>query len=191
MHDRPIIPAFVAMVAVLAAASVVTLGPAAGPGVAASRQVSDGCGTKLVFLVWPKGHPAIPRINEFPEIRNPHVELYRGLTSGYDVAAAGAYVIGGTPPPGIDRGGYFADCANYGDAFTKGKVATPRVITKETAVKCVFLRSPVTDVVFRRGGVADLYVHAGGKLLAQAHVTRSSAALTIPSGRCTLIAPPR
>jgi hypothetical protein len=190
VHDRPIVPPFVAVVAVLAAASVVALGTAAGQGVAASRQVSDGCGTKLVFLVWPKGHPAIPRIAGFPEIRNPHVELYRGFKSGYDVAAAGAYVIGGTPPPGIERGGNFPYCANYGDAFTRGNVANPRVITKETAVKCVFPRSSVTDVVFRPRGVADLYVHAGEELLAQAHVTRSSAALTIPSGRCTLIAPP-
>ena len=61
-----------------------------------------------------QGHQAIPRIAEFPEIRNPHIELYRGFKSGYDVNAAGAYVVGGKPPPGIPRGGFFIDCTNYG-----------------------------------------------------------------------------
>ena len=59
------------------------------------RALENGCGKKVVFLVWPKGHPAIPRIAEFPEIRNPHIELYRGFSSGYDVNAAGAYVSRG------------------------------------------------------------------------------------------------
>jgi hypothetical protein len=154
--------------------------------------LEDGCGKKLVFLVWPKGHPAIPRIAEFPEIRNPHIELYRGFDSGYDLNAAGAWIIGGTPPPGITRGGFFVDCTNYGAEVKKGTVAAPAVtITKETAVKCTFPVSPVTDVVFRSGGAADLYVHAGARLLAQGHVTKSGTVFRVPAGRCTLAAPPR
>ncbi len=133
------------------AATAALSGIAVGAVSAGGARTSEGCGNKLVFLVWPKGHAAIPRIAEFPEIRNPHIEVYRGFNSGYDVAAAGAWVIGGKPPPGITRGGFFTACANYGDEVTKGTVAGPRVtITKETAVKCILPGSPVTDVVLRR-----------------------------------------
>ena len=164
---------------------------AARPG-APARAHATGCGKKVVFLVWPKGHPAIPRIAEFPEIRNPHIELYRGFSSGYDITAAGAYIVGGNPPPGIPRGGFFVACANYGNPLTTGTVPKPSVtITKETAVKCTLPVSPVTDVVFRKRGVSDLYVHAGALLVAQGHVTKASATLTVTSGHCTLIAPPR
>ena len=48
----------------------------------------------------------------------------------------------------------------------------------------------LTDVVFRKGGVADLKVHSGARLAAQGHVTGSSATLTVTSRRA-LIAPPR
>src|SRR5262245_44214848 len=70
----------------------------------ASGAVQAGCGPTLVFLVWPHGHPAIPRYAEFPHIPNPHIELYVGM-KGYDATYAGAWVIGGKPPTGITRGG--------------------------------------------------------------------------------------
>jgi hypothetical protein len=153
---------------------------------------TGGCGNKLVFLVWPHGHPAIPRITEFPELRNPHIELYLGFNSGYDVASAGAYAIGGKPPAGINRGGSLGDCLDFGDAVTGGSVPTPHVIIKkETAVRCTLPGAPVTNVVFRKGGVTDLYLHSGRRLLAHAHVTKSNAVLTVPAGRCRLMAPPR
>jgi hypothetical protein len=172
--------------------AAIAAGFAAVSGLAASQRPVDGCGSKLVFLVWPKGHAAIPRIAEFPEIRNPHIDVYRGFNSGYDVSAAAAWVIGGKPPVGITRGGFFPVCANYGDEVAKGTVVGKRVvITRETAVKCALPGAPVTDVVFRPGGVTDLYVHASGKILAQGHVTPRSAVLTVPSGRCTLATPPR
>lgn len=147
-----------------------------------------GCGPNLVFLVWPHGHPAILRYAEFPQIRNPHIELYVGL-KGYDATYAGAWVIGGKPPNGITRGGFFSNCANYGDTVTSGTVADAQVITKQTAVKCTVKGSPAVDVTFRAGGVADLYLHAGKPMIAIAHVTPNSVKLTV-SKNCTLIAPP-
>jgi hypothetical protein len=87
--------------------------------------VQAGCGPNLVFLVWPHGHPAIPRFSEFPHIPNPHIELYVGL-KGYDLTYAGAWIIGGKPPKGITRGGFFSNCTNYGDTVTTGRVATRR-----------------------------------------------------------------
>ena len=60
-----------------------------------------------------------------------HIELYRGFTSGYDVNAAGAYAIGGKPPPGIPRGGFFIACTNYGNPVTKGTVPKPSVTITE------------------------------------------------------------
>ena len=114
----------------------------------AKGAIQAGCGPNLVFLVWPHGHPAIPRYSEFPHIANPHIELYVGL-KGYDAAFAGAWIIGGKPPSGITRGGFFTNCANYGDTVTAGTPANARVVTKQTAVKCVVKGSPVVDVKLR------------------------------------------
>ena len=148
-----------------------------------------GCGPTLVFLVWPHGHPAIVRYSEFPEIPNPHIELYVG-TKGYDLNNAGAWIIGGKPPKGITRGGFFTNCANYADTVTTGSVANAKVVTKQTAVKCVVKRSAVVDVKLRSKGVADLYLHSGKSLLATAHVTPTSVKLTVPKN-CTLIPSPQ
>jgi hypothetical protein len=176
----------------LAIGAAALLAAGVPPASAGNVVAAGGCGNKLVFLVWPHGHPAIPRISEFPEVRNPHVDLYLGFDSGYAGAAAGAYAVGGKPPPGIGRGSSFGDCLDFGDAVKQGTVAAPRMtISKETAVQCTLPGAPVTDVVLHKGGVTDLYLHSGRRILAQAHVTTSSAVLTVPAGRCTLIAPPR
>lgn len=154
----------------------------------ANGTVQAGCGPTLVFLVWPHGHPAIPRYSEFPHIPNPHIELYVGL-KGYDVANAGAWIIGGKPPKGVTRGGFFTNCANYGDTVTTGAVADSKVVTKQTAVKCVVKGSPAVDVKLRAAGVADLYLHAGKMMIATAHVTPTAVKLTVPKS-CKLIAAP-
>src|SRR6478609_9840925 len=145
----------------------------------ASGALRAGCGPNLVFLVWPHGHPAIPRYAEFPHIPNPHIELYVGL-KGYDAANAGAWIIGGKPPKGITRGGFFTNCANYGNPVTTGTVAKAQTITKQTAVKCVVKGSPAVDVELRAGGVSDLYLHTGKTMIATAHVTGNSVKLTVP-----------
>jgi hypothetical protein len=175
--------------ALLALAAAGALAAGVPPVLAGAGNASAGCGNQLVFLVWPRGHAAIPRI---AALRNPHIELYRGFDSGYSVRAAGAYVMGGNPPRGKRRGASFAACRDSGDAIPRGSVASPReTITGETAVRCTLPGSPVTDVVLRKKGVADLYVHSGSLLLAQAHVTRETAELTVPAGHCRLVAPPR
>jgi hypothetical protein len=164
---------------------------AAGLAQVGTARSAGGCGRKLVFLVWPHGHPAIPRIPEFPHIPNPHIELYIGFNSKYDVAAAGAWIIGGKPPAQITRGGFFTACVNYGDTLTKGTIASRQVIRQQTAVKCAFSGTPVTDVKLRVNGVADLYLHSGNQMLAIAHATATSVSLTVPKRLCTLTAPPR
>ena len=128
-------PTFMAAVVVVVALAAVgsVVGVAARD---AQGAVQAGCGPTLVFLVWPHGHPAIPRYSEFPHVPNPHIELYVGL-KGYDAANAGAWIIGGKPPKGITRGGFFTNCANYGNPVTTGTVANAQTITKQTAVKCV------------------------------------------------------
>ena len=187
--SRAHLPRMSGLLAFCAALMLTAGAPSANAG---ADRATGGCGNKLVFLVWPHGHPAIPRIAEFPELRNPHIELYLGFNSGYDVTSAGAYAVGGKPPAGINRGGSLGDCLDVGDAVTRGNVPTPHVIIKkETAVMCTLPGAPVTDVVFRKGGVTDLYLHSGPRLLAHAHVTKSSAVLTVPAGRCRLAAPPR
>jgi len=160
----------------------------AAAATSASGAAQAACGPSLVFLVWPHGHPAIPRYSEFPSLPNPHIELYVG-TKGYDATYAGAWVIGGTPPTGITRGGFFTNCANYGDPMTTGNVANAHVITKQTAVKCVVKGSPGVDVKLRAKGVADFYVHTGKTMIATAHATPNSVTLTVPKN-CSLIAPP-
>ena len=186
VHSRLASLAAFALIALLVAipARAITNGTADGNG----RTLQAGCGPNLVFLVWPHGHPAIPRYSEFPHIPNPHIELYVGLR-GYDLTYAGAWIIGGKPPTGITRGGFFANCANYGDTVTAGTVANAQVVTKQTAVKCVVKGSPAVDVKLRPAGVADLYLHVGKTMLATAHVTRTSVKLTVPKS-CKLIAAP-
>jgi hypothetical protein len=175
-----------AIVALLLVALAAYIAVAAKP-VQAKPQA--GCGPTIVFLVWPHGHPAIVRYSEFPEIRNPHIELYVG-TKSYDATNAGAWVIGGKPPAGITRGGFFTNCANYGDTVTKGTIANAKVVTKQTAVKCVVKGSSVVDVKLRAKGVSDLYLHSGKTMIATAHVTPTSVKLTVPKN-CALIASPR
>jgi hypothetical protein len=111
-------------------------------------------------------------------------------TKGYDATYAGAWIIGGTPPKGITRGGFFTNCANYGDTVTAGTVANAKVITRQTAVKCVVKGSPAVDLKLRAKGVADLYLHSGKQMIATAHVTPASVKLTVPKS-CKLTAPPR
>jgi len=187
VKSRPIKRTFMAAVVVVAALAAV--GSVVGVATRdAQGAVQAGCGPTLVFLVWPHGHPAIPRYSEFPHVPNPHIELYVGL-KGYDAANAGAWIIGGKPPKGITRGGFFTNCANYGDPVTTGTVAKAQTITKQTAVKCVVKGSPAVDVELRAGGVAGLYLHSGKTMLATAHVTGNSVKLTVPKN-CTLIAAP-
>src|SRR5262245_4236957 len=156
-----------------------------------NKTARAGCGNKVVFLVWPNGHPAITRFSEFPKIPNPHIELYTGTGGNYNAQYAGAWVIGGKPPAGITRGGFFTACANFGDTVTTGTVKNARVVTSQTAVKCSFKGSPVTDVALRAGGVADFYLHSGRTMLAIAHATKNGVALTIPKSGCSLAPAPR
>ena len=181
---KPTFMAAVVVVAVLAAVGSV-VGVAARD---AQGAVQAACGPTLVFLVWPHGHPAIPRYSEFPHVPNPHIELYVGL-KGYDAANAGAWIIGGKSPKGITRGGFFTNCANYGNPMTAGAVTNAQVIRKQTAVKCVVKGSPAVDVELRAGGVADFYVHTGKTMIATAHATSKGVKLTVPKN-CTLIAAP-
>jgi hypothetical protein len=176
--------------AVMLGVCLVALAAYIGVAKPVQAEPQAGCGPTVVFLVWPHGHPAIVRYSEFPEIRNPHIELYVG-TKGYDVSHAGAWIIGGKPPAGITRAGFFTNCANYGDTVTTGVVANARVVTRETAVKCSGLKgSPVVDEKLRAKGVSDLYLHSGTKMIATAHVTPTRVRLTVPKS-CVLIAPPR
>jgi len=132
VKSRPIKRTFMAaMVVVVAVAAV---GSVVGVAARDARgAVQAGCGPTLVFLVWPHGHPAIPRYSEFPRIPNPHIELYVGL-KGYDAANAGAWIIGGKPPKGITRGGFFTNCANYGDPLTAGTDGSITVCADEGVV---------------------------------------------------------
>ena len=177
----------------LALAPILLQATAAARSEAPARTLETGCGKKVVFLVWPKGHPAIPRIAEFPEIRNPHIELYRGFSSGYDVTAAGAYIIGGKPPPGIPRAGTFIACINYGDPVNHGTVAKAKRDDHQRdgrQVHAAGIARHRRRVSGREASPTSMCTPAHYSL--QQGTSRSRArALTVPSGRCTLIAPPR
>jgi|SRR6188768_3374277 len=138
---------FLGLVAVVAALFAIATKP--------SRAAPEaGCGPTLVFLVWPKGHPAILRYSEFPEIRNPPHRPRRGH-KGLQRERRRRLCYRRKTPGGITRGGFFTNCANYGDTVTAGTVAKAKVITKETAVKCIVKGSAVLDVKLRAKGVSD------------------------------------
>jgi hypothetical protein len=143
----------------------------------------------FTFLVWPHGHPALPSIR-FPEIRNPHVEVYLGVGSQWPDQRAGGYIVGGKPPSQIPTGTALGPCLNYGETvLTTGKIARAITISKETAVICT-LGIGVIDTVDRPGKTRMLLLHAGKRVLASAIATPNRASLTVPSKGCRLVRPP-
>ena len=148
-------------------------------------------GPKVTFLVWPHGHPAIASV-KFPEIRNPHVELYLGFGTQYPEILAGAYILGGKPPPGIPIGSALGPCLNYGNTVVEtGTVTGGVTFTAQTALKCTLPASGVVDTGERPGGVRFFILHAGRRILARADVTPTHASLTVPKGVCRKAPPPR
>jgi hypothetical protein len=147
------------------------------------------CGTKVTFLVWPHGHAAIPSIR-FPEIRNPHVEMYLGFDSRYPESRAGAYIIGGKPAAAFPRSGVLGPCLNYGDTVTKGTVAGGKTLSRKSALRCVLSASPVVDVLERPKGVVEVWVHAGRKVLAYGRATPTGATLVYSAAGCRAVAAP-
>jgi hypothetical protein len=144
------------------------------------------CGPTFTFLVWPKGHPALPSIR-FPAIRNPHVEVYLGVGNQWPDERAGGYIVGGTPPAQIPTGTSLGPCLNYGSVVLEsGSVAGgTTTITKETAVICT-LGTGVIDTVDRPGKTRFLVLHASKRVLATATATPTRASLTVPAKGCRI-----
>jgi hypothetical protein len=173
---------------------VLTVGVAAlvAGASAVARPVAaiTGCGPKVVFLVWPHGHPAISSV-QFPRIPNPHVEVYLGWGAGYPETLAGAWIVAGKPPGSIPQGGVFGPCLNYDAALASpGPVQGGIMIRTQVALRCTLAVRGVVDTVSRPNGGQTLLFHAGKRLLARADVTRSGASVTVPANACTRIAPP-
>jgi hypothetical protein len=149
------------------------------------------CGPRFTFLVWPHGHPAIPKV-KFPQIRNPHIEAYLDFGNQWPDARAGAWVLGGKPPGWINAGDVFGPCLNYGDSAVKPGAPIARAITVETqtAVECTFARPGVIDIVDKPKGVEIMLVHAGNELLAEADATPTGASLRVPAADCRRVRPP-
>jgi hypothetical protein len=163
---------------------------AAAAALPAKGSAAAGCGPKVVFLVWPHGHPALAKIG-FPNIPNPHVEVYLGFGDEWPDSRAGGYIIGGKPPAAFPQGGAFGACLNYGAAApASAKVAGGSTISTQTAVECTFGRSAVIDIVDRPGKVQILLFHAGKKLLARADASPTGASVTLPKKGCRKVPSP-
>ena len=68
------------------------------PANAASDR-SAGCASKMTFLLWPQGHPAIAAIG-FADMTTPHIEVYRAGNGTYQNAQFLAWAAAGkTPEP--------------------------------------------------------------------------------------------
>ena len=137
------------------------------------------CGPKFTFLVWPRGHPALPKI-QFPEVRNPHVEAYIDFGNTWPDTRAGGWVAGGTPPASIGTGGALGPCLDYGASLSTGAVSGGVTVSMQTAVQCTFPTAGVIDVIDRPGKVQIMLFHAGKRVYARAVATPTTASLTVP-----------
>src|SRR5581483_979372 len=142
------------------------------------------CGSKLSVLVWPHGHPPIPSVN-FPEIRNPHVEVYLGYNRKYPEPLYAGYVIGGKPPSIIPTGNVSLRCVNYGTTV-KGPAAVPNGVTvaTQTGLRCTLPAGGVMDVLERPGQTRVLILNRGNQVLLRATASPTAASVTVPKGAC-------
>jgi hypothetical protein len=175
------------MLVVMAVSAVALSVGATAP--ARTAAADAGCGPKVVFLVWPHGHPAIQSVR-FPSVPNPHVEVYLGLGTRYPETLAGGWIVGGKPPAGLPKGGVFGPCLNYGDTASGGSVSGGIKISAQTALRCTLAARGVIDIVALPNGGQTLLLHAGKRLLARADVTRRGASVTVPAKSCRRAAPP-
>jgi hypothetical protein len=152
-------------------------------GASSSSGAWAKCGPRFTFLIWPHGHPALPKIG-FPNLPNPHVEAYIDFGDQWPDARAGGYIIGGKGPAGFPQGGSMGPCLNYGASLSTGTVANGVTITRQTAVECTFATASVIDIVDLPGKREAMIVHAGRMILARADASPTSASLTVPTREC-------
>ena len=164
---------------------------ASASSAAHGRGQAAGCAAKMTFLVWPHGHPAIPRIG-FADMTTPHMEIYSGSGVGHPGAQLLAWAAGGKteePSPSTS-----AACISV---TTPPKALEPltemRLIARTSAVTCTFPASGLIDVQRMSGGKYRYrmrIVLSGGRLAAQTEITPAGVKLRYPAKLCHVVAPP-
>jgi hypothetical protein len=171
--------------AACAAAAAGGAGATGTTGAKGGAESSLKCGPRMSVLVWPHGHPLIPSIN-FPEIRNPHVEVYVGYNQKYPEQLYAGYVLGGKPQGVIPSGNVNFGCVNYGaPATAAATVAGGVTYTSQTGLRCTLPAVGVIDVLERPKQTRVMILHRGNQVLLRAEASPTKASVTVPKGACT------
>jgi hypothetical protein len=174
--------------AIALAAALVTASSASAASRSDAR--SSGCASKMTFLIWPHGHPAIPAVG-FADMTTPHVEIYKA-GNGYANAQFLAWAAAGkTPEPSPSTAPACLSFASIPNALKP--LGTMSVIARTTAVSCTFPSSASIDIQRMSGGKFRYRVRvvlAGGRLAAETDVTPAGVKLHYPAKLCRIVSPP-
>lgn len=160
------------------------------PANAASDR-SAGCASKMTFLLWPQGHPAIAAIG-FADMTTPHIEVYRAGNGTYQNAQFLAWAAAGkTPEPSPST---TPACLSFASVPKSLKpIAKMSVISRTAAVTCTFPGSGSIDIHKASGGKYRYRIRvvlSGGRLAAQSDITPAGVELRYPTKLCHIVAPP-
>ena len=174
---------------VVALAALVSVAPASATPLTDAR--ADGCATRMTFLVWPHGHPAIPAIG-FGDMTTPHMEIYKGGGGAYANARFLAWAAGGaTPEPSPST---TPACLSFASVPKSPKpIGTMSVLARTGAITCTFPGSGSIDIERTSGGSHRYRIRillSGGRLAAQASVTPTGVKLSYPAKLCHIAASP-
>lgn len=173
------------LISFAAVGALVTAAPASATSVR-----SDGCATKMTFLVWPNGHPAIPDIG-FADMATPHLEVYKG-SGGYDDGKFLAWAAAGKTPEASPS--TTPACLSFASIpKTLTPLAKMSVIARTAAVTCTFPGSGSIDIQKASGGEYRYRIRivlSGGRLAAQSDVTPAGVKLRYPAKLCRIVRSP-
>ena len=178
----------VAVTLVLAVAVVASAATASGRP---AGSVQTSCGKRMTFLFWPKGHPAMPSVN-FPKLRAPHIEIYKGSNPKYPMSDFVAWAVAGKTPANEPAPYVSPYCVSAGSSRAPTKLPFAAPLRATARVVCAFPKSAAIaiDELSRRRFRVNV-VLPPRSLAAQAVIAPQRSSFAYSQRYCTRKRPPR